>query len=582
MRISGYKKRRISTFDSSTPIAFDLDIEVTSTTGEATFGLSGTVDMHQKTSSFTFKSGRIFDPEGRNVFSYSANQNINLKGTFLQKTYDYFINNDLICSIGKKDAFKINSFFFDSDGCEIEINDLNVYGPQGTLDVSNSLLAKVFSADGIAGEAGSANAVLGSSSVGSTLTFKDALTFNKNTSLIGSILSGEVTDGHQFFEFDNSASNISYLSDVAGGGTKKDLKLISQTELAERGYPLGFTFYTTFGNFKAGAFLLAGSPENPSGVMINIGGEGYPLNEDETIVRRHSLQSSAGEAVSGSFFVSYLSDLAVGDDATLGLPYKIYLEHVDGDHSKKYSFLTGVQLSGSGLYYDTEDINKKIRFRSGELGAAAASATDGATLGLSINDEASGLVSRENSTYKTMMTEAHISSIRTNLYSGDTVSATPNLNFNIQKMKDGHLLVQFPNTGIADVVTMIDPPDDLTNYSPFQLSLNKPSGIAKVFSYTKPVTDWKVFTGDPFMVTDSYVEHTQTGIDSTPLRRHKYVAGQNEYFLKVVVQAKNYVDSDPMSYKLHISGADGFKAESLIKATVMETGYDIPLSPKLF
>ena len=44
-------------------------------------------------------------------------------------------------------------------------------------------------------------------------------------------------------------------------------------------------------------------------------------------------------------------------------------------------------------------------------------------------------------------------------------------------MKDGHLLTQFPNTGIADIVTMIDPPDDLANYSPFQLSQNKPSGV---------------------------------------------------------------------------------------------------------
>ena len=136
---------------------------------------------------------------------------------------------------------------------------------------------------------------------------------------------------------------------------------------------------------------------------------------------------------------------------------------------------------------------------------------------------------------------------------------------------------------------MIDPPDNYS-YPASVLDANKPSGVAKVFSYTKPVTDWKVYTGDPFLVTDSYVEHTQTGIDSTPLRRHKYVAGQNEYFLKVVVQAKNYVDSDPMSYKLHISGADEYKAESLITATAMQTGYgsysfsnaSVPLSPELF
>jgi len=585
MKISGFRKRQVSTFDGNTPVAFDLVVDITSTTGEAVFGFSGFLGAetpaNSRKSSFTFKSGRVFDPEGRNVFSYSANQNVNLKGTFLSETYDYFINNDLICSIGKKDAFKINSFFFDSDGCEIEISDLNVYGPKGALDVTNSLLADSYGQDGTAGEAGTANVMVGSSGPGDTLTFKNALTFNKNTSLVGSILSGEVTDGHQFFEFDNSASNISYLSDVAGGGTKKDLKLISKTELAERGYPLGFNFYTTFGNFETGAFLVAGTPENPSGIMIDIRGEGHPLNQDDTIPRLHSFESSVGEDVSGTFFLHYSSESAAGDDSTLGLPYKIYLEHVGGDHSKKYSFITGIQLSGSGLYYKTDKIHKQIRFRTGELGTAAASATDGATLGLSINEEASGLVTRENSTYKTMMTEAHMSSIRNNLYTGDIASSVSNLNFNIQKMKDGHLLTQFPNTGIPDIVTMIDRPDDTANYDPALLSSNKPSGLAKVFSYTKPVTDWKIYTGAPFMSTDSYIEHTQTGIDSTPLRRHKYVAGENEYFLKVVVKAKNYVDSDPMSYKLHISGADEYKAESLITATVMESGYDVPFSPKI-
>ena len=48
------------------------------------------------------------------------------------------------------------------------------------------------------------------------------------------------------------------------------------------------------------------------------------------------------------------------------------------------------------------------------------------------------------------------------------------------------------------------------------------------------------------------------------------------------MQAKNYVDSDPMSYKLHISGADEYRAESLIKATIMESGYDVPNSPKIY
>ena len=82
MKISGYRTREIAVADSSA-VAFDLDMEVTSTTGEAAFGISGLLGAHYKTAAFVFKSGRIFDPEGRNVYSYLKNKNINLKGTFL-------------------------------------------------------------------------------------------------------------------------------------------------------------------------------------------------------------------------------------------------------------------------------------------------------------------------------------------------------------------------------------------------------------------------------------------------------------------------------------------------------------------
>ena len=130
MRLSGYNKRKISTVDVDSRVAFDLDLELTDVTGSASFGISGfkgtdTVENSRKTV-FNFKSGRIFDPEGRNVYSYQKDSNINLKGTFLTETYDYFIDNDLICSLGKKEDYKIRNFFFDSDGCEIEVSNLDV------------------------------------------------------------------------------------------------------------------------------------------------------------------------------------------------------------------------------------------------------------------------------------------------------------------------------------------------------------------------------------------------------------------------------------------------------------------------
>jgi len=578
MKISGYKNRRVSVADSSA-VAFDLDMEVTSTTGEASFGISGflgsEVPANSRKSVFTFKSGRVFDPEGRNVYSYLKNKNINFKGTFLSETYDYFIDNNLICSIGKKDDFKVSNFFFDSDGCEIEINDLNIYGPVGTLDMVSTLQADVFGSSGTAGSAGSANAVVGSSGPGSTIIFVDALTFNKDSTLKGSILSGEVTLGHELFAFDNSQSYITNLTDVAGD-TKKPLNLISQTQLAEGAYSVGINFYTTFGNVAASALVTAGVPDNPSGVKINVMGEGYPLQSGGHR-RRHSLLASDGDLVSGELYCTYSADVMTANEVDLGLPYKIYLEHVEGDHSKKYAFITGVELSGSGLNYYTDDVHKSIRFRTGELGTNGAAGTNGETIGLSVLDEASGLVSRQTA-YNTMMTEAHMSSMRTNVYTGDITAGSENTNLNIGKMQDGHLLTQYPNTGIADIVTIISPPEGNI------LSLEKvqPSGVAKVFSYTKPVTDWKLFTGHPNMSTDTYIEHTLTGIDDTPLMRHKYVEGENnEFFLKAVIQAKNYIDSDPMVYRLVISGADGYTAQTRLTGTVMESGYGVPFSPVL-
>ena len=113
MRISGYNTRKISTVDADSRVAFDLDLEITTVTGSATFGISGfkgtdTVENSRKTV-FNFKSGRIFDPEGRNVYSYQKDKGVNLKGTFLTESYDYFIDNDLICTLGEKDDYKIRN-----------------------------------------------------------------------------------------------------------------------------------------------------------------------------------------------------------------------------------------------------------------------------------------------------------------------------------------------------------------------------------------------------------------------------------------------------------------------------------------
>ena len=103
MKISGFKNRRVSTQDDNSILSYDVDMSVDNLTGVAKFGVSGFVGASNNASNsrsltFTLKSGRVFDPENRCGYSYQKDKDVNFKGTFLTTTYDYFIDNELICS----------------------------------------------------------------------------------------------------------------------------------------------------------------------------------------------------------------------------------------------------------------------------------------------------------------------------------------------------------------------------------------------------------------------------------------------------------------------------------------------------
>lgn len=576
MRLSGRNIRRIY---SDERLAFELDMELTEVTGEASFGISGLAGATPKSTLFNFKSGRVFDPNGNNVYSYQRNTPINLKGTFLPTTYDYFIDDNLISSLGTKNSYAIDKIFFETEGCEIELNDLNFYGVTGTIDLArNMTFGANISSDSIgsAGSVGngnvgdSSNVYAGTSKAGDYLTFSNAITFNHNLDIKGDVVSGEVTLGSEFFEFDNRESYLKTLSGVVGnvgnGSNIKDLSLKANVDLTDGSYPIEIDFYTTFGNISRRALILGGANDNASGVKVNILGDGYPLQSGQNTT--NSLSSSNGEPVSGEFAVAYSVDLAEGDDLTQGIPYKIYLEHVEGDHNKNYSFITGVELSGSGLGYSvSQSTIRKVTFRVGDIGSSNPENVNGATFGSETSERASGLISTSDD-YSSMITEASIDSIRTNLYVGTDQAVGASV-FNIEKMQDGHVMTQYNN--VSDIVTVFD-----TNLG--DTVTEKPSGIAKVFSYKKPASDWQLFTGEYGQDTSTYLEHTATGISQTPLRRYK---GTEDIFLGAVIKAKNYVDTDPMVYNLVFSGADGYGVKHRVTGTVMETGYAVPLVPKL-
>jgi hypothetical protein len=224
------------------------------------------------------------------------------------------------------------------------------------------------------------------------------------------------------------------------------------------------------------------------------------------------------------------------------------------------------------LGYLTDDITRNITFRSGSLGNhginlegdGGSAGIAGSTFGNSIDEKAIGLVSRYNNSYQTQLVEAHMSNIKTNLYTGDAAAVEAgeggSSDYNIFKMTDGSICTQRFNT--ADIVTLMPAPDGSS-------TKETPSGVAEILSYTKVASDWKLFTGEADMPESTYIEHTATGKNSTPLRRHRFVDGENEVFLGMTLQSKQYFDEDPMVYRLVFSGADGYSGEALVTGTVM-------------
>lgn len=79
-------------------------------TGQAvTIGFSGITGQNKI--SFLFSGGKIYDPEGRNIYCYDENLSFNFSGNIGADTYEYFVDNQLICSIGQRDVFDINMFY---------------------------------------------------------------------------------------------------------------------------------------------------------------------------------------------------------------------------------------------------------------------------------------------------------------------------------------------------------------------------------------------------------------------------------------------------------------------------------------
>ena len=113
MLFSGYNYR--SVFEQ-TGLNFDLNLSINNTTGSGAFGFSGEGNQIQ----FTFQSGKIYDFENRYVNSYIPNTNTRILGDLENGNYSYYINNTPVCFNGIKNDFKVQRFFYNASGCQID------------------------------------------------------------------------------------------------------------------------------------------------------------------------------------------------------------------------------------------------------------------------------------------------------------------------------------------------------------------------------------------------------------------------------------------------------------------------------
>jgi len=140
MIISGSNKHSLA---EQRELSFLVEGNIDDQTGVAAFGFSG----ESNSVGFNFKSGKVYDPEGRFFDTYNdarsdgmfagnpSSEKIRISGTFSKTSYEYYNKyGSLSCSIGNKSNFKINNMYFNTTGCEF-VGDIFIYGKEINHDI---------------------------------------------------------------------------------------------------------------------------------------------------------------------------------------------------------------------------------------------------------------------------------------------------------------------------------------------------------------------------------------------------------------------------------------------------------------
>ncbi len=106
MKITGYTSRSLAERDE---ISYSVSLSFNNITGSGIFGFSGYYedDAHHpeyltptRLHKYTFKEGKIYDPENRYFGSYEANSQVVISGNISGSKYDYHFNDNPIAFVG--------------------------------------------------------------------------------------------------------------------------------------------------------------------------------------------------------------------------------------------------------------------------------------------------------------------------------------------------------------------------------------------------------------------------------------------------------------------------------------------------
>jgi hypothetical protein len=120
MKLSG---NNFLSVNIQTGISFNIDLSVDNLIGSCDFGFSGlNSDLR-----FKLNKGNIIDPNNRNAYIYTSNEQINISGNISNNLYSYYIDNQPCVLNGLTNLSNISGFYLKTNNCSADLN-LSLYG----------------------------------------------------------------------------------------------------------------------------------------------------------------------------------------------------------------------------------------------------------------------------------------------------------------------------------------------------------------------------------------------------------------------------------------------------------------------